>query len=151
MICIFAGKSQSFPHVPTLLHVMSASLTAKNIKLLKQPVTDSHSEIIWINWLCEITAVCSDTNAWSSVPKPHRTHHSWPVVLTRLFFFQTASKPHTMSLTGGERWNKSRRGACPAEVQAWGVNRCVGSLPFRNGSRTRCTAAGCGTNLPPPP
>lgn len=78
-------------------------------------------------------------------------HHSWPLVLTFSFFFQTASEPHPMSLTGGERWNKSRRGACPAEVQAWGVNRCVGSLPFRNGSRTRCTAAGCGAILLPLP
>lgn len=27
----------------------------------------------------------------------------------------------------------------------------MGSLAFRNGSRTRCTAAGCGANLPPSP
>lgn len=48
----------------------------KNIKLLQQPVRDSHSEIIWINWLCQITDIRSDTNAPSSVPRPHRTHHS---------------------------------------------------------------------------
>lgn len=40
-------------------------------------------------------------------------------------------------------------GTCPAEVWASGVNRCVGSLPFRNGSRSRCTAAGRGANYAP--
>lgn len=52
-----------------------------------------------------------------------------------------------MSLTEVMDETKAGKGACPAEVQASGVNSCVGSLPFRNGSRSRCTAAGRGANV----
>lgn len=97
---------------------------------------------------------CARLQTYVLIQTPHQafqdlTEHTIPAAI-----FFPKPEPSPVSLTGGEGWNNSRRGACPAEVQAWGVNRCVGSLPFRNGSRPRCTAAGCGANLssplPPP-
>ncbi len=72
----------------------------------------------------------------------HTWHYRWD---TDSFSF---SKRLLTQLVSGSRvdgWNKGGRGGVGPEAQASGVNRCVGSLPCWNGSSSRCTAAGCGS------
>lgn len=116
----------------------------------------------WLNLLGEITQRCykiiqmsHQTRQWQlhttltecSVPDLTlwRLGKSWHI----FFFFLNCLLTLLVSVSWVDGWNKGRRGGGSPEAQASGVNRCVGSLPFWNGSSSRCTAAGCGSQIHP--
>lgn len=113
----------------------------------------------WLNWLGEITQRCEimsnqtrhqQSRIWfgwlhSDCYIPDITVMRTDCPHAIFFFFVNRLLSQLVSVTWVDGWNKGRRGGGGPEAQASGVNRCVGSLPCWNGSSSRCTAAGCGS------
>lgn len=71
------------------------------------PITDTHLQIIWINWLCEITEIFDLMQKADQAFKDLTAHTIRGTTVPTHLFFPTAWEPCPVSLTWGDGWNKS--------------------------------------------